>query len=420
MTDKTDEFLRPIGELQPDIAIAKTAPTIDFLFYPGQNYAGNPWSNWGDSLAVNGKYYASIGDHHSLGTDADIKNSGNAFLYEFDPATKQLRLLTDVKKLLDLPDGHYTPGKIHGRLDLGVDGWLYFATYRGGHSTTDEYHYQGDWIIRVQPKTGQAEVIAHGPLPRHGIQSSVLDPDRLIIYGGTRAGHVNPRGMNRGKNDELFLAYDLRAKQVLYSGRKRSCWPGPIFARSTGRVYYAQDTDQGAAIVRFDPTVGVPVKIAGPVEFEGPATDETPQGMIYTASLNRETRNESLWSFNTKTEAIEELGPGCVGRTPRMIASIDADPTGRYLYYTPGAHGGSELDGTPIIQFDVEKKRKKVIAFLHPFYKHNYGCTLRGTYSSAVDPQGDKIYVTWNVSRGSDVWDSCALTVVHIPASERP
>jgi hypothetical protein len=112
------------------VAIAKTPPTIDFLYYPGQTYPGNPWSNWGDSLVAGGKYYASIGDHRVP--------SGNAFVYEYDPETKRLRQLVDVKKLLNLPDGHYTPGKIHGRIDLGNDGWLYFSTYRGGSSATTD------------------------------------------------------------------------------------------------------------------------------------------------------------------------------------------------------------------------------------------------------------------------------------------
>jgi hypothetical protein len=72
-----------------------------------------------------------------------------------------------------------------------------------------------------------------------------------------------------------------------------------------------------------------------------------------------------------------------------------------------------------VVQFDVKTKTKKVIAFLHPFYKDKYGATLQGTFSSAVDPKGDKLYVTWNVSRGGKVWDCCALSVIHIPESER-
>ena len=63
--------------------------------------------------------------------------------------------------------------------------------------------------------------------------------------------------------------------------------------------------------------------------------------------------------------------------------------------------------------------KKKVIAFLEPFYTQKYGLTLKGTYSTAVDPAGDKLYVTWNVSRGSRAWDCCGITVIHIPASER-
>ena len=419
-SDTSDELLKPPGTLLPEIEIAKTPPKVDFLFYPGQSYPGNPWSNWGDSLVADGKYYASIGDHLSHG-DKGNTTGGNALVFAYDPRTKKFRQLMDVKKLLNLPAAHYTPGKIHGRIDLGSDGWLYCATYRGGDSATDRYHYTGDWIVRVHPKTGNAEVVAQGPMPKHGMQTTILDPQRMIFYAGTRAGSLNPRGTGRVDNDELFMAYDLTARKLLFSGPKRSCWPWPIFARSTGRAYYVQGTGTDAAIMRFDPGEGgPPVKIEGPIEFEGASTEETPQGLIYTASVHRETRAESLWSFDTKREKIEQLGPVGVGEKQRMIASIDADPSGRYLYYTPGAHGGSEEDGTPIVQFDTQTRRRKVIAFLHPFYARKYGCTLRGTYSSAIDAEGAKLYITWNVSRGSKVWDSCALTVVHIPASERP
>jgi hypothetical protein len=71
------------------------------------------------------------------------------------------------------------------------------------------------------------------------------------------------------------------------------------------------------------------------------------------------------------------------------------------------------------VQFDVRTRKKKVIAFLHPFFADKYGCTLKGTFSSAIDPAGDKLYITWNNSRGSRAWDSCLLTVIHIPEQER-
>jgi hypothetical protein len=191
-----------------------------------------------------------------------------------------------------------------------------------------------------------------------------------------------------------------------------------IFAKSTGRVYYTQGTESTGQLMRFDPATGPPVKIAGSIGVRA-ATQETPDGFVYTVSQGRRGADAILYAFNTKTESITELGTAPVGGQG-YIASLDADPTGRFLYYIAGAHGGSDTDGTPVVQFDVKMRTRKVIAFLHPFYKNKYGCALVGTYSSAVDPAGDKLYVTWNARRaGAKAWDCCALTVVHIPASER-
>lgn len=402
-TDTSEEFLKPPASLREGVAIAKTSPTIDFQYYPGQTYAGNPWSNWGDSITANGKYYASIGDH--------LAPEGNAFIYEYDPATKKFRQLLDLKKLLALPAGHYTPGKLHSRLDLGSDGWIYASTHRGSTKVTnDRYHYKGDWIIRAHPETGKAEVVAQGAVPKHCVPTSVLDPKRLIFYGGTAPGET-------GDDDGVrFFAYDVKAHKVLCDVPE-----GParymIFAASTGKVYYTAGKDDGK-LMRYDPEKGgLPEMIEGSIGIRA-ATQETPQGLVYTVSLGQGGRDSQLYSFNTKTEAIEALGSAAIG-TQKYAATLDADPSGRYVYYMPGAHGGSEADGTPVIQFDTKTRTKKVIAFLHPFYQKQYGCTLKGTYSAAVDAKGETLYVTWNVSRGSRAWDCCALTAIHIPESER-
>jgi hypothetical protein len=397
------EFLSPPPGFPTDVAIAKTAPTVDTMFFPGQDYPGKPWSVWGDGLAANGKYYTSIGDH--------LAPAGNAYVYEYDPATKALRRIADVRKTLGLPDGHYTPGKIHGRLDLGSDGWLYFSTHRGStRVTTDEFHYRGDWILRCDPASGETEIVAQGPVPKHCIPCSVVDPQRMIFYGGTAPGV--------GKDGEgvHFFAYDLRARKVLYSGPD-----GParamMFSPSTGRIYYTAGKGDDGPLMRFDPAKGAPEKIPGTIGLRA-ATEETPDGFIYTVSSGQRGKTAELYRFNPKTEQVEPLGPAAVG-TQNYITTIDADSTGRYLYYIPGAHGGSEKDGTAIVQYDTRTKRKKVIAFLHPYFEKQYGCTLRGTFGAALDPAGDKLYVTWNNSRGSKAWDSCLLTVIHIPPTER-
>jgi len=414
VTDKSEAFLKPTETIGKDIAIAKTPPTVDFLYFPRQDYEGKPWSNWGDSLAINGKYYASIGDHYSLlSSKGDPHLVGNAFVFEYDPATKTFRELVEVRKLLNMPEGHYVPAKIHGRLDMDDEGWLYFSTHRGSTTVTvDKYHYEGDWIIRVRPSDGKAEVVAHGPVPKHCIPNSVLDPKRKIFYGGTAAGEKSDGSAVR------FFAYDVHKKKTIFDGPD-----GParymIFAKSTGKIYYTPGKeDMIGRLVRFDPDQpGPPTPINAELGLRS-ATQETPQGIVYTVSKGGKSGESLLFAFDTKTEKATELGPAQVG-SQNYITTIDADPTGRYLYYIPGAHGGSEKDGSAVVQYDVQTKTRKVIAFLHPLYQEKYGVTLAGTFSSAVDPDGSKLYINWNANRGGKVWDCCALTVIHIPESER-
>jgi hypothetical protein len=404
LTVTSEVFLKAPDTIGKDVLIAKTPPTVDFLYYPCQTYPGKIWSNWGDGLAVNGKYYSSLGDH-----DAP---KGNAFVYEFDPAKKVLRLLMNVAQLLG--DLLYLPGKIHGRLDLGKDGWLYFSTHRGATNVTnDKFGYKGDWIIRCDPKSGKSEIVAHGPVPKHCIPCSVLDPERMIFYGGTAPG---------SGDDEAgvqFFAFDVVKRSLLYSGPA-----GPprymIFARSTGKIYYVPGKEgMIGELVSFDPAKGgAPVNIKSELGLRA-ATEETPQGLVYTVSKGGKGNPTTLYAFNTKTEDVQVLGPVAVG-SAEYITSIDADPSGRYLYYIPGAHGGGDKDGSAVVQYDTKARLRKVIAFLHPYFKDKFGATPVGTFSSAIDPAGDKLYITWNVSRGSRAWDCCALTVIHIPESERP
>jgi len=403
VTDRSSALLKSTSPLAAGVTVAKVPPTVDFLFYPEQTYPGALWSAWGDGLAAAGKYYSTIGDHGAP--------AGNAFVFEYDPAARTFRTLIDVKKFLNLPAGHYSPGKIHSRIDMGRDGWLYFATHRGStRVTTDQYHFTGDWVLRTKPETGKTEVVVRGPVAKHSIPTGILDPDRLIFYGGTVAG-------DRADGTIMFFAYDTRARRLLHAvpnGPYRNL----ILARSTGRVYYVNE--DGGPLMRYDPDAGTPpVQIPGKIGIRA-ATRETPDGFVYTVSGNGDA---TLWRFNTRTERSEAIGHAPVA-SQDYVTSIDVDPTGRYLYYVPGAHGGSEKDNSPVVQFDVKTRTKKIIAFLHPFYRDTYGYTPVGTFSSALSAEGDTLYITWNgnrsgPARGRLPWDAVALTVIHIPQSER-
>lgn len=399
----TDEFIARPESLQPDVVMAKQAPQVDFLYYPGQTYEGRPWSNWGNSTFANGRYYSAIGDH--------LAPQGNAFVYEYTPEAKTFRLLTDVRKTINLPDGHYTPGKVHSHLGLAKDGWLYFSTHRGStKATTAANHYTGDWLLRANPETGVTEIVERGPVPNHCLPTGEVDGPRMVFYGSTAPGDG---GDNTGIQ---FFAYDLAKRKMIYAGPD-----GPsramILSSSTGRVYFTPGQSD-APLMRFDPATGrAPVEIPGRIGIRA-VTAETPQGIVYAVSFGRGEAGSALTAFDVKTEAVKELGPAGVGIN-QYIAAIAADPTGRYLYYIPGAHGGSEKDNTAIVQYDTKRNRRKVIACLHPWFEKHAGCILKGTYTAALDERGERLFVTWNVSRGTKVWDSCGLTVIHIPESER-
>jgi hypothetical protein len=288
VTDSSNSFVKiPEGVAVKDgVTVAKAAPTIDFAYFPGQTYAGRPWSAWGESTFARGKYYASIGDH--------LAPAGTAFVYEYDPATRTFRQLVDVQRLLNLPEGHYAPAKIHTQLVMGKDGWLYFGTHRGStRVTTDEYHYKGDWIVRVDPKSAKAEVVVHGPVPKHCIPTGTLDPERMIFYGGTTPGE----GRSAGESIHFF-AYDIANRKLLCDvpdGPKRAM----IFAKSTGRVYYMNASE--TALMRYDPAKGGdPVKIAGEIGLRA-ASDETKDGIVYTVSSGQGGREPVLYAFDTRT-----------------------------------------------------------------------------------------------------------------------
>lgn len=121
-----------------------------------------------------------------------------------------------------------------------------------------------------------------------------------------------------------------------------------------------------------------------------------------------------------KTGEVKDWGTAAVG-SQEYISSIEVDSTGRYLYYVPGAHGGATKDGTPIVQFDLQRKQRKVLGFLHATFWKEHGYALDGSFSSALDEKGERLFVSWDGWRKGQPrgCETASLTVVHIPASER-
>ena len=397
VSEQTDLFLQPGPNLRGGVTIAKTAPRVDFAFFPEQNYPGNPWSNRADGFVLGDRYYTSDNDH--------LAPRGTAHLWEYDAAAQQFRLLCDTTKFLESknvfpPDMNYRPGEMQSRIDLGSDGWLYYATDRGSPTVThDKNGYRGEWILRTNPQTLETQIVKQFPIDKHTLPASVLDPQRMIYYGGTAPGK------DAANQKVQFFALDVRSGKLL-----KVCDDGPtrvlIFSQTTGKVYW-----EGKV---YDPATNEVQ--AADIPHVRSATRETPQGLVYCTSGTK----ADLWSLNVKTNEVKKLGTAAVG-TQEYISSIEADPTGRFLYYVPGAHGGATKDGTPIVQYDLQTGQRKVLCFLHEHFWDKYGYALDGSFSSALDEKGERLFISWDGWRKGQPrgWETASITVVHIPASER-
>jgi hypothetical protein len=391
------DLLKPGPNLLDGVEIAKTPPRVTFLFYPGQDYAGNPWSFRGVGSVRNGKYYSALCDH--------LAPLGTAMLFEFDTATRRFRLLVNTADFLRTsgqitPHMKYTPGEVQTRIEFGRDGWLYYGTTRGSTRVTNDANgFRGEWVLKTDPKSGRTEVVSAFPVSKHCILASVLDPERMIFYGGTAAGDYRVK-------DVRFFAVDTSNGRVIKTA-PRGFDRYVIYSKTTGRLYWDGQ--------KYDPDTNEITTSQAP--HVRSATKETPDGVVYGTSH----READIWAFNVRTERLSQMGPGAVG-TQGYVSSIHADPTGRYLYYVPGAHGGAAKDGTPIVQFDVRTHKRKVIAFLHRPFQKSCRYNLDGCFCSVLDEKGETLFVSWDGWREAQPnkrMESSALTVIEIPATER-
>ena len=397
VTESAPSFLKPGPNLRDGVTIAKVAPVVDFAFYPEQNYPGNPWSHRSDGIVVGDIYYSSSNDH--------LHPRGTAHLWEYHAPNKKFRLLCDTSKFLESlkafpADMNYRPGEMQSRIDLGSDGWLYYATDRGSPTAThDGNGYRGEWVLRTNPKTLETQIVATHPVAKHTIPCSVLYPERMIFYGGTAVG-------KDAANQKIqFFALDVKSRKLLIvadDGPYRTL----LFSPSTGKVFW-----EGKS---YDPRTN---KITpANVPNVRSASRETAQGVIYGTSGTK----ADLWAYHVKTDELKQLG-NCGVAKQEYIASLEVDPTGRYLYYVPGAHGGAAGDGTPIVQYDLTTGKRKVLAFLHQHFWDKYGYALDGSFGNALDEKGERFFISWDGWRRGQPrgWESAALTVVHIPVAER-
>ena len=129
----------------------------------------------------------------------------------------------------------------------------------------------------------------------------------------------------------------------------------------------------------------------------------------------------NFFTFDPDKDEIIDKGINWPGNN-RYCCSVGKSPGGRYIYYQVMTY----TDGSPVIRLDTKTGKRKVIAFMCPFYYEKYGYIPTGPYSLKPGDKGEKLFILLNgtfreykYDPGVERFVHCAVMLVHIPESER-
>lgn len=396
--------------------MAKEPPTVNLAFHGelGSNpTARRLWSSWGDiCLASDGSVYVGIGDHHH-----DAEGDGRCFIYRCDPIKKKLTQVVDMNKVVPPRPGQPAWTKVHAKIDEGLDGRIYFCcTLNAGNRAGDENfkwtkQLPGAQLYQYDPATGNTVVFANLP-PKRCTATSLFDAERNTWWCNLEAGD----------GDALF-GLDLATKKDVYQSPDGAVAFNRNFALSADGAIHFNGAD--SQIMRLDSRQ---MKIAGTrVLFpEAPgmraSTRSSSGGDIFGATY----KTNQLFRYHPQRGELEMLGP--TWGTGQYTTVMELSPDERFIYYLPGAHGQAFKYGTPVIQYDIATRARKVLAFLAQVLEDRIDYVPGGTYGIKVSRDGATLYVNFNGHAADPIrpanmkpigFGLCSFVAINIPQSER-
>lgn len=438
------------------LLIAKTLPVIELAYHqdlPHPAFNGTGWSSWGDiCLASDGKVYSGIGNHWKT-------EKGEAFIYCWDPSTKEFRKVVDINKLTGADFGDVRFSKVHAHIIEGSDNKIYFTGTldNGGIAGSEEMlqkwntKISGGKLFQFDPKTGKSVIYADFPMAR--VTATLkYDSERNILYAAIEG---DPEGFSLG-------AFDMNDKKWIYQSA-----PGTIgndrnfMLDSEGNIYFngqeiethkqlrlnsEQLTPDGkntkdlnmlsttmypgakkvkayTTLWKYDPNKKSisPTNTYFKSEGMRSSTRESKNGFIYGTTMAGE-----LFRYAPASDELEILGSNFLEKG-EYVTVCDLSPDEKFIYYMPGAHGSASLSGTPLIQYNIEKAQQKIIAFLSEPMIRKFKYVPGGTYGLKVSEDGKTIYVNLNGSPPESIrpkglgrgFGLTSFALIHIPDSER-
>lgn len=424
VTLDTDQFLEVPAEVAAtrgdegiaSFVMAKAAPTVELAFH--DDLGPNPterrlWSSWGDiCLARDGSVYVAIGDHHH-----DAAGDGRCFIYRWDPTKKTLTQVVDMNQTVPPQAGQPAWTKVHAKIDEGVDGKIYFCCTLNASGRAGEAAYKwteqlpGAQLYQYDPETGQTIAYANLPAKRCSA-TSLFDERRNIWWCNLEAGEGN-----------ALYGLDLTAKKVIYQSPDGMVAFNRNFALADDGSIYFNGAD--GQLMHLEPERQL-VSTTGITLPEAPgmraSTRESKSGEIFGCAQ----KTNQLFRFRPSDGDLELLGPtwGTGQYTTVMVLSPDE----KFVYYLPGAHGQATKYGTPVVQYEIATKTRKVLAFLAPAMEELINYVPGGTYGVKLSNDGGTLYVNFNGHAADEIRPSkmkpngfglCSFAVIQIPATER-
>ena len=371
-TDSSNSFITVPADY-PDVRdfdVAETPPTVDFGIIRGyepwylpvlknDNYRiGGVWEGYGDvTMGPDGCYYFSIGDHRSY--------NGNAYIIRYDPTLKKHDIQVDLRNVIGWAPDDFADGKIHGDLDIGPGGDMWFLTYFGPGPTRHEWDtvYCGSWFLRYNIFSGETENLG---IPLEGSSWPYYNYDwqRGIFFAAA-------------EHDGVVFVYDTRERRMLYGGapKNKITWhrrctmldhdTGMFYSTDTvthhsgeryrGDHYFVSYRQRNNTFTRMKSKVP-PNPVSGkpaPIRSHTGTRDES--GAFWCFS-----QNGVFFRFFPDEDKTEYVGVNW-GKEGYYTANMCFSPKKRYIYYVPGTQARALGVGTPLVQYDTKNNRKKVM-----------------------------------------------------------
>ena len=219
-------------------------------------------------------------------------------------------------------------------------------------------------------------------------------------------------------------ALDLTTRQELYQAPAGSMGFNRDFALARdGSIYFNGASSIWKCAAKTRQTT--PTRSAFPGDGKigmRASTAESKDGWIYGVTM----RPGRIFRYSPQRDQLELFGADFLAGDYTAVCVLSPDE--RFLYYLPGAHGGAFKIGTPVVQYEIAKDQRKVLAFLRETFATEAGFVPAGTYGVKLSADGSTLYVNLNGHAADPIrpppmraigFGLTAFAAIHIPASER-